>query len=466
MTEDRIPTEQELDALLSETPQFDLEAVKHRTLSRIAPPQKARKRLPLRGLCIAAVVCALSVSAVAAGYAGDGGIVKMLSSIRKPQVEEYAADPLPDPEPTPIVTEKEEPQPAPAPEPIPEPEPEPEPPVLDEKIAAALEVTPEQAEKLRPAVQNVDLTTQDKDITMTVLQTVGDAHRLFLTVRFDFPEAVPIADDLEFWKLQLHLDKSTSLGYSTDILERTETSVTYLFKLQGTDEPLLGQTMTVQAEDYGRDTGVENNILTWATGEEVNIIHPDRRIETNATEEQLAALTSPVARTETPAEGFTFDYLEDGTIVVYYDGTQGEQCLTIFPEEPSVSVGNLRFDTVIEGSWTLSWVLDYDALSLEWTGETVVFENAPPFTEITISPFGWRAVYPWDETKYQFIPETWEAQLRHADGTLTDFPMKQVIGHARYDNDHVIAQLFDEPLELSDVTAIIINGVEFPLSSK
>ena len=58
MTEDRIPTEQELDALLSETPQFDLEAVKHRTLSRIAPPQKARKRLPLRGLCIAAVVCA------------------------------------------------------------------------------------------------------------------------------------------------------------------------------------------------------------------------------------------------------------------------------------------------------------------------------------------------------------------------------------------------------------------------
>ena len=71
MTEDRIPTEQELDALLFESPRFDLEAVKRRTLPRIAPPQKARKDLPLRGLFIAALVCALSVSAATSAYAED-----------------------------------------------------------------------------------------------------------------------------------------------------------------------------------------------------------------------------------------------------------------------------------------------------------------------------------------------------------------------------------------------------------
>ena len=52
MTEFHIPTEQELDALLDEEPQFDLDAVKRRALSRIGEPaeQPRKRRLPLRQL--------------------------------------------------------------------------------------------------------------------------------------------------------------------------------------------------------------------------------------------------------------------------------------------------------------------------------------------------------------------------------------------------------------------------------
>ena len=68
MTENRIPTEQELDALLDRQPPFNLEAVKVRTLSRIGgETERSPGRIaPLRGILAAAVICALSVSALAA----------------------------------------------------------------------------------------------------------------------------------------------------------------------------------------------------------------------------------------------------------------------------------------------------------------------------------------------------------------------------------------------------------------
>lgn len=465
MTEDRIPTEQELDALLFESPRFDLEAVKRRTLSRIAPPQKARKDLPLRGLFIAALVCALSVSAVAAGYVGDGQLARVFNIIRKPQVEEYSAEPLPDPEPVPVVEEP----PAPAPVPVPEPEPEPEPelPVLDEKIAAALEVTPQQAETLRPAVQNVDLTAEDREVKMTVLQSVGDMHTLYLTVRFDFPETVPVAEDLEFRKLKLRLDKSTSFGYSKDVLERTESSVTYLFALDGTNEPLLGQTMTVTAEDYGRDTWVDEDCLpTFAQGEKTMMVLPDKHIYPAATADEVAALaTAPVDHTETPADGLTVDYLTDGTMVAHYDGSQGRKWFTIFhDEQPRVEEGNLWFDIMLEGSWEQSWGLEYDALSLGWTGEVVIFEGAPPVKEITLSAFSWTTTFPQSEIMHEVLPEEWQAQLLHADGSVTDFPMKRTNWYSTQDDCIIVSNQFSNPIDVSGVTALIINGVEFPLT--
>lgn len=466
MTEDRIPTEQELDALLFESPRFDLEAVKRRTLSRIAPPQKARKDLPLRGLFIAALVCALSVSAVAAGYVGDGQLARVFNIIRKPQVEEYSAEPLPDPEPVPVVEEP----PAPAPVPVPEPEPEPEPelPVLDEKIAAALEVTPQQAETLRPAVQNVDLTAQNQDITMTVLQTVGDAHRLFLTVRFDFPEAVEVADDLEFREVDIDIGDAVSCGMGWDIIERAETSVTYLFDIHSYETPLNDKSLTLTFTDYGRENRLEEEtILIWVNEEEAVIVYPDRRIDAEVTTEDLASLASPVMRTETPEAGFVFDYLEDGIIVVHYDGSQGSKCLTILPDEPRVYVGDLRFDALIPGTWSQTWMPDYQDPTLIWEGKVQLFEDTPPVCKITLSPFLWQMyLTEWDQYLWERWPKEWESQLRHADGTVTDLEMGSSFPSLTgEDGGMTLArQTFKDFVDVSGVTALIINGVEFPLT--
>ena len=80
-----LPTEEELDALLAEAPGFDLEAVKDRVLDQVLPPAKGRR--PLRGLLIAAVVCALSVTALAAA---GGTPIARLFHFQKAQMPEAA----------------------------------------------------------------------------------------------------------------------------------------------------------------------------------------------------------------------------------------------------------------------------------------------------------------------------------------------------------------------------------------
>ena len=123
MTEPHIPTERELDALLHEQPRFDLEAVKRRTLSRIGATAErpVKRRIPLRGFLVAAVICALSISAVAAAdYATDGQITRALG-IRKPQME-AVSEPSPAPEKAPPpVLEPEPPVPPMEPQPVQEP---------------------------------------------------------------------------------------------------------------------------------------------------------------------------------------------------------------------------------------------------------------------------------------------------------------------------------------------------------
>ena len=108
MTDRHMPAEWELDELLSEQPRFDLEAVKRRTLARMEETneQPVRRRAPLRSFLLAAVICALSVSAVAAAdYATNGQLTRALG-IRRPQTEAVS-----EPEPTPEETPVEEPEP-------------------------------------------------------------------------------------------------------------------------------------------------------------------------------------------------------------------------------------------------------------------------------------------------------------------------------------------------------------------
>ena len=448
MNEFRIPAEQELDELLTGDLRFDLEAVKRRTFSHIHNEKKS-KMLPLRGLCIAAVICTLSVSALASMT--DNPISRALG-IRTPEKAE--APPVIE-EP---VTEE--------PEPIPEPEPEPEPPVLDTKITEALELTEQQAETLRPAVQDIHQSVQDQDVTMTVLQTLGDAHQIYLTLRFDFPETVPVGEKLGFRTMDVLLDGCQSVGCSADILERTDRSVTYLLHITSYTDPLTGQAVTLTFSDYGREVWLDGSTIQFPmSAGRTTIITPEGNITADASAEDLAALTAQAEKAETTEDGFTLTYLADGTTLVFYDGAHGLRYLTFFPETGQVLTGeDPTFDMALAGEWTHSWVPDYQDPTLYWEGEAALFEDVPPIRKITLSPFLWQMfIDQWDQYLWERWPKEWDSQLLHSDGTVTELSMGSSFPGKR-EAMAVAAQTFPEPIDVSDVTALIINGIEFPVS--
>ena len=80
-----------------------------------------------------------------------------------------------------------------------------------------------------------------------------------------------------------------------------------------------------------------------------------------------------------------------------------------------------------------------------------------------LSPFSWQAVFIWDEYLYVPLPEEWDAQLLHADGSVTDLHMARHSSRG-LDETVTISQTFTQPIDIETVTAIVINGVEFPLS--
>lgn len=457
MNDYRIPTEAELDELLGEEPRFDLEAVKRRTLSRLEPAP--RRSLPLRGLLIAAVVCGLSITALAA--------VSPISHLFKPQKAQMPEEPLsppaveaPEPVPAPV------PEPAPSPAPEPEPEPAPEPPVLDTKIVEALELTERQAETLRPAVQDIHQSVQDQDVTMTVLQTLGDAHQIYLTLRFDFPETVPVGEELGFRTMDVLLDGCQSVGCSADILERTDRSVTYLLHITSYADPLTGQAVTLTFSDYGREVWLDGSTIQFPmSAGRTTIITPEGNITADASAEDLAALTAQAEKAETTEDGFTLTYLADGTTLVFYDGAHGLRYLTFFPETGQVLTGeDPTFDMALAGEWTHSWVPDYQDPTLYWEGEAALFEDVPPIRKITLSPFLWQMfIDQWDQYLWERWPKEWDSQLLHSDGTVTELSMGSSFPGKR-EAMAVAAQTFPEPIDVSDVTALIINGVEFPLN--
>lgn len=483
MTENHIPTEQELDALLAGQPPFDPDAVKRRTLARIgAVPERPRRslRTPIRGLLIAAAICALSISAVtAADYATEGRISTALGIRREPVEQAAAPEPAAVPEPV-----QELAAPAQPAEPEPEPVPEPEPPELDGQIAAALQVDAAQAQQLRPAVQAVEQTAEDQDIRMTVLQTLGDPACLYVKLRFDFPEGSPLASigqaqgrylDRQFETADLTFEDLYSYAYSWTVLESDETSVTYLLRIFNASSRLNGQTVTVTFENYGSPhLYTEDEVLHLAgkAGEPfTTIIRPDGSMLWDAAEEDLAAVSAEVtAAPLSLPDGFTATRRADGNIVVSYDGLHGDQMTDVYWVP--------RFDTVIEGTWEVSWTLSYQDTSLYWEGETTLFNPALTASSLRLSPLSWEiemtAREPaGDALMSGLVPYSYSMQLRRRDGSTEDISLVgSGLVHGRSaateDGLYTVTELglgdkFDQPIDLTDVTAIIIDGVEFPL---
>ena len=359
MTDPHIPTEQELDALLPQEPQFDLDAVKRRALSQATggTKQPRKTQAPLRGLLIAAVICALSISAVAAvDFATDGRLSQALG-IRKELPEAVSAAETPPAE-----------KPAPLQEPSAPEQPVQEMPELDGQLADALQVSPGQAQSLRPAVQAVEQAVEDQDIRMTVLQTLGDSNCLYVKLRFDFPEAVPASEDLQFEKIRLSIEDLDGFASEETILERSAQSITYLFQIrqfQLSDAHLTnGLTATVSFENYGaphRYTADEVVELTGEAGSPyTTILFPNGTMDWEVSEEDLAALPPETSPPFVYDEGFTISVRTDGSKVVTYDGQHGDQRLTACLAP--------AFDAVVTGKWEQSWTLSYQDLSRSWQG--------------------------------------------------------------------------------------------------
>ena len=474
MTEHHIPTEQELDALLECAPAFDPETIKRNVLAYAVgePVRPRRRKLPVRGLFIAAVVCVLSASVItAADYAPGGRISRSLGIQKLPQqIVEAEPETVPDEETeeTPSVVQ-------PQPKPVERPAEPPVLPELDEQIAEALQVTPSQKETLRPAVQDVGQSAKFADISMTVLQTLGDPDCLYIKLRFDFPTAVSVEDEAEFDKIHFSLDRSMTYSWSYTVLERDTHYVVYLIEVRNAeDEDLNGQTATIQFENYGQHAYVQERNVQFKLKEgetRTVIVSPDgKTMNGDASAEDVAALESAPDSVRETEDGFRFTYMTDGTQIVTYDGKHGAQYVTILlqGESPVILTGdNPWFKPALEGSWSHSWQLSYEDTSLYWKGAETVLDPAMVMTEFRISPLSWSAMFTYQEYVPWAAHEQWEVQLLYTDGTRKDMQMKN---RSYFGDDTVFpnvltqSQVFETPLDLTGVKAVIIDGKEFPLS--
>lgn len=475
MTEQYFPTEQELDALLECAPVFDPEAVKRNVLTYAAGEtvRPRRPKLPVRGLLIAAVACVLSVSVIAAAdYVSGGRIIRALTVTKQPQqIVEAEPETVPDEE-----TEEMSAVVQPLPKPVGQPVKPTVLPELDEQIAEALQVTPVQKETLRPAVQNVEQTAEAQDVRMTVLQTVGDPACVYVKVRFDFPVEVPISMEYGFEDIDMTFGLDGGSSGNHPVIERTENSVTYLLESHAVGlgpEGFSGKTATLSFKNYGREKVIGRSVVTLQTEvgkPERFIVDPQMNILANATEEDLAAISGALESTEQLEDGFTLGHMTDGTLVLDYDGAHGVRYVSFFTDGdyPEVMVGdNPRFDAVVEGEWSQSWVVDYQDTSLYWSGEERLLDPSLTIKSLRLSPFSWEAVFEGDELAPMKLPKQWEAQLLHTDGSLTDFTMKRNMTTSSMDGWRCTlktVEIFDETIELSDVKAMVINGKEFPIS--
>jgi len=470
MNEHWILTEEELDGMLAQPPQYDLDRVKQCTLSRVhgkEPPVK--KQLRLKGILIAAIICALSITTIAAAdYVTGGKVTRVLGLRKEPEVPVVQEE-----EEIPEETVQEEPAAPPA---KPEaPKEEPKLPQLDADIAEELQVQGQQVPTLRPAAQNVEQTTEQSGVRMTVLQTLGDPACLYVKLRFDFPEEVPVSQEFDFESVSVELEESNFISRNRKILERSPHSYTCLMEIgTGGSSPLPGQTITITAKNYGREKDVPgNNIQLGLKAGVVRqvILDPEGNINAEVSPEDLAALNTPVIREDVSQPGFTLCYYEDGHVLVTYDGTQGKAYLTVFRgETPEIVVGeNPRFEMVLEGEWSLTWKLDYQDASRVWKGRKSIIDPSLTVTQVRVSPLSWDVTFVGDEFATLYLSDVlggWSAQLRHKDGTLTD--LKHSGGGVDISEDKTVytvttGQRFDTAIDLSNVAAVVIEGTEFPI---
>lgn len=416
-----MPDDHELDALLEQPPQFDLNAVKCHTLSRIdtGKTPSAKRRSLLRYLLIAAVICALSATTLATDYAMGGPITRTLG-LRKP-----AEIQLPPP-----VEESQPPAAASVPQSNPEPQsaPEPpEPPEMDRQVASALQISESQAQSLRPALQTVEQTAEDQDVRMTVLQTLGDPYCLYVKLRFDFPEATPAHADLEFDEMDVSLEGADGYRWEWTVLERDTQSITYLLHIQLSGEPSLnGLTATVSVKDYGTPHRYTEDEVLQMAGEDgvsyTTILYPDKTVVRDPSDEVLASLPPESEPLILVPEGFTVSCRTDGSKVVTYDGQHGDQMFEAYlvPD----------FDAVIQGQWEQSWTISYQDLSRYWEGEVTLSDPHTTLTGIRLSPLSWDMQVTIRELAGEELgfgrmyDRVTSVQLLHEDGTLTEAPVR------------------------------------------
>ena len=454
MDEYRMPDERDLEELAGGTPEFDPEAVRARVLGRIAP---VHRRPPLlRGLAVAALVCAISVSAMAAAdMATNGRITAALGLRAEPEVPPPAVEePLPEPEIVP-------PPASPAPPPVTE-EPK-ELPELDPQVQDALALTPEQAQQLRPALQQVDGAATAKEITMSVIQMLGDRNNAWIKVRFDFPEQLPVGQRMRFRQTDFGLEDG-SWGWQE--LEQTDRSATYLLKIHSYDA-LPGREITLTVRDYGYSVNRDEDGITVTLGDEgVTLVTVDPQGNMVIEEENVT-----VPEDLDWQEGYARTDEADGTLRLYYDGSRGKQLLRLSAGEVTTSAWEKypNFEVVVEGEWSHRWTLDYADLSRSWSGREKLFQPAAEVTALCVSPLSWEIVLEGDIfALLQVEEQLGDARLRYADGTEVPLTLKQ--NHGSYlplETEGVytmsIRGLFESMPELEGVSALVLQETAFPL---
>lgn len=215
------PSDEELDALLSDSGEKvpDIENIRRKIFEKLSYSDEKgtdknmkKARTPLRILLVAAVVCALCVSALAV---------------------------------TNVMT--------------------------DGRIAKALGISDDTA--LAGAAADVNESATSDGITMNVIQTIGDKNNLYILGEMAFPDSVELDGDVQYWfdEVLVTIDTKAGLpvrsyGYSYDIISVGEHSLTYLINLTCDNGSLSGNDISLTLGKFGSFDS-NGNLFSMSDGE-------------------------------------------------------------------------------------------------------------------------------------------------------------------------------------------------------
>ncbi len=501
-----IPTEEELDALLRSPPVYDADAVKRRTLDRIAGPQKragGKRRTALRGLCIAAVVCALSASALAvANYATQGGIAAALG-LGNPAAEE-APGPAEAPVSAPPAPPAAKPEAKPEAEKAEELPPELGAYEMDERVAQYLKVPEVRKEELKPLGQSLNLVARTDGAKLTVLQTLGDGSNLYVLLRVDFPEEFPLTEEMDFRHKELELrntDEMSSTQFTAqhwEELERTAHSIVYLAAV-GSGNGISGQTALVTLEEFGRDAALPEQdafllvdagratqctfvpdgtggywpsdtqpgssmVRTGDDGVSLRIGGGSHDLFTEGWEQALAENGGTLGcRWEDGSIAVLVK--SDRNALVYLDGAAKRVSVTYGDTTAELDPS---YERLLTGRLTQSWVLDYQDVSRSWTVELPGEDGrAVEVGTLKVSPLSMYLDLAGSEEAQAPVEKTRGARqtvaLRLADGTEIAPPMTW----ERWPKAGISVRMqFERVVDPADVAGLTGFGLEFTLRPK